>query len=87
MTPGQGIRYTVPVTIDLGNIEEDVHVRFRVGAVYKKVTIKLMCGDKELTSKRRTIVVPSEMEDVILRKSILEEVDGDIRVEMTGGGL
>ena len=44
-----------------------------------------MCGDRELASKRRTIVVPSEMEDVILRKSVLEDVDGDIRVVLEGG--
>lgn len=87
VTHGKGIRYTVPVSIDLGNIEENIHVRFRVGAVYKGVTIKVMCGDKELASRRRTIVVPSEMEDVILRKNVLEDIDGDISVEMTGGGL
>ena len=83
--PCDGVRYTVPVTIDTGNIEEDIHIRFRVGSVIRKVTIRLMCGDRELASKRRTIVVPSEMEDVILRKSVLEDVDGDIRVVLEGG--
>lgn len=87
VVPGKGVRYTVPVSIDIANLEENVHVRFRVGGVYKAVTIKLRSGDKELASRRRTIVVPSEMEDIVLKRSLLEGLTEDITVELTGGDL
>ena len=87
LVPGTGIRYTVPVSIDTANLDENIHVRFRVGAVHKGVTIKISSGDKELASRKRTIVVPSEMEDIILKRSLLEDLEGDITVELTGGDL
>lgn len=76
---GEGVRYTVPATIDFANLEEDVKLRFRTGGVIKSCRIIVAAGFEDgseqiLSTKKRTIVVPSEMEQVILKKDELREL-------------
>lgn len=66
-----GVRYTVPKSINIERMEDEQIVRFRVGTVYKKASIVVCAGDKQLLSKRRPIMAPGEMEDVILKKEDL----------------
>lgn len=35
LNPIEGVRYTVPGTINVANMDEQITVRFRVGGVYK----------------------------------------------------
>ena len=49
-------------------------VRFRVGAVYKKVAIQVLAGDKEIMNLKKQALAPGEMEQVILQKSVLESI-------------
>jgi NADPH-dependent 2,4-dienoyl-CoA reductase/sulfur reductase-like enzyme len=69
-----GVRYTVPSIIRLDHMEDRQVVRFRVGAVYKKVAIQVLAGDKEIMNLKKQALAPGEMEQVILRKSVLESI-------------
>ncbi len=84
---GNGVRYTVPCTADIANIEEDIHLRFRVRNVYKGCTIKVCEGKNVLYSKKKRITVPSEMEDIVLKPDMLAGIDGDITVSIEEGSI
>ena len=81
--PGDGVRYTVPSTIDLNNMDGEVHLRFRVRDVYKGRSIRVLAGGEAIVTKKRKIMVPSEMEDVVLKRDALK--DCDLTVEIGGG--
>ncbi len=87
LIPGNGVRYTVPCTIDTANTEEDIHLRFRVRNVYKGCTIKVSANGNTIISKKKRITVPSEMEDIILKPDMLGGIDGDITVGIEEGGV
>ena len=81
--PGDGVRYTVPSTIDLNNMDGEVHLRFRVRDVYKGREIRVLAGGEAIVTRKRKIMVPSEMEDVVLKRDALK--DCDLTVEIGGG--
>lgn len=85
VTPGNGVRYTVPSVIDTANLTENIHLRFRVRDVYKGCSIEVKTGSDTLLCRKKKIMVPSEMEDVILKKELLS-ASGDITVSITEGG-
>ena len=86
VSAGEGVRYTVPSTIDKSNASENIHLRFRVRAVYKGVSIVVRSGDRELLRKKKKIMVPSEMEDVIIKPELLDDVSS-ISVTIEGGAV
>lgn len=67
-----GVRYTVPSTIRLSYMEDNLTVRFRVGAVYKNCYISTYLNDECIARKKRPVVAPGEMEDIRLKKETLE---------------
>lgn len=85
IVPEGGVRYTVPTFLRPEEMEELVTVRFRVGEVYKNRSIATYCGDTLLSKRKRPVMAPGEMEQVILDKKKLAEL-GDfaqitIRIE------
>ena len=71
-----GVRYTVPAAIDVNRMEETLTVRFRVGNVYRNAAIEVSCNGQVLKSQKKQVLAPGEMEQVILKKSELESIDG-----------
>ena len=67
-----GVRYTVPKTIRVEHMEDELTVRFRVGSVYKNSYISTYLNDQRIIHKKRPIMAPGEMEEVKLQKSLLE---------------
>ena len=67
-----GIRYTVPAEILPERMRGNLKVRFRVGNVYRNCYISVYLGEKRIAHKRKQIVTPGEMEEVILEKEQLE---------------
>ena len=67
-----GVRYTVPSTIRLSHMEDNLTVRFRVGAVYKNCYISTYLNDERIARKKRPVVAHGEMEDIRLKKETLE---------------
>lgn len=71
LVPTNGVRYTVPKTIDIERMEEELTVRFRVGNVYKNCYINVYFDEERVIHKKRPVVAPGEMEDIKLKKSQL----------------
>ena len=69
----EGARYTVPSTINLGRMDDLLTVRFRVGDVYKNSFVSVYFDDERVFHNQKRIMAPGEMEQIILRKSQLEE--------------
>ncbi len=73
LVPEGGVRYTVPATVDPASMDEKLTVRFRVGAVRRNVFESVYVDDARIAHKKRPIVAPGEMEQVILKKADLEK--------------
>lgn len=73
ISPEGGVRYTVPSFVRPSEMEEKLTVRFRVGDVYKNKAIALYFDNRLIGKKKRQVMAPGEMEQVILKKKKLEE--------------
>lgn len=71
LNPTEGVRYTVPGTINTGRMEESLTVRFRVGGVYKNCYVSVYFDGERVIHRRRQVVAPGEMEEVKLSKEQL----------------
>lgn len=67
----EGARYTVPKTINPARMEEKHTVRFRVGDVYKNCYVSVYLDEERVIHKKRPVVAPGEMEEVVLTKEQL----------------
>lgn len=73
-----GVRYTVPASVDTGRMEETQVVRFRVGNVYRDAAIEISFDGKVVSSRKKKVLAPGEMEQVNLKKADLEQY-GDLK--------
>ncbi len=73
LIPTGGVRYTVPSTIHVGNMTEDLTVRFRVGEVYRNAFINVYFDEERMIHGKRLMMTPGEMEEVKLKKEQLEQ--------------
>ena len=71
-----GARYTVPTTIHLDNMTDLLTVRFRVGDVFKNSYISVYFNDERKQHRRKQVMAPGEMEQIILKKKDLEAFEG-----------
>ena len=68
-----GVRYTVPTSINVDRMDDVLTVRFRVGAVYKNHFISVYFDDERVMHRKRPVMAPGEMEEVKLKKAQLQE--------------
>ena len=73
LNPTNGVRYTVPCTIDPEKMDDSQIVRFRVGNVYKNCYIGVYFDDEQVMRRKRPVVAPGEMEEIKLEKEKLLE--------------
>ena len=71
LNPIEGVRYTVPGTINVANMDEQITVRFRVGGVYKNCYVSAYFDDERVIHRKRPVVAPGEMEEIKLTKEQL----------------
>ena len=71
LNPVEGVRYTVPSTINPAHMDENLTVRFRVGGVYKNCYVSAYFDDERVIHKKRPVVAPGEMEQIKLTKEQL----------------
>ena len=71
LNPVEGVRYTVPSTINPAHMDENLIVRFRVGGVYKNCYVSAYFDDERVIHKKRPVVAPGEMEQIKLTKEQL----------------
>ena len=74
------VRYTVPSAIHLSKIPDKLKVRFRVGKVVKNCAVDVYCkeenSEKRIKTKKRPVVAPGEMEEILLgREELLKYPD------------
>ena len=76
LVPAEGVRYTVPSTIDPDRMDETLTVRFRVGAVYKNCFVSVYFDNGRVARRKRQIVAPGEMEEIRLVKEQILKYSG-----------
>ena len=69
--PAGGVRYTVPCTIRPEHMPETLTVRFRVGNIYKNCYLSVYFGDERVQHRKKQVMAPGEMEQVVLKKADL----------------
>ena len=71
-----GVRYTVPQKVNVMAMKDRLKIRFRVGDVYKDKFISVYAGEERIIHKKKKILAPGEMEEVLLEKAQLKNIDG-----------
>ena len=77
IVPSAGVRYTVPVTVDVTHMADTLKVRFRVDNVYRNRYVSVYVGERRLVHRKRQIMAPGEMEDVTLKREDLAGLTGE----------
>ena len=67
-----GIRYTVPSYIDPCRAGHWIKFRFRVGDVMTNRRVVLAIDRESVLSKKRRVMTPGEMEELVLTKKVLD---------------
>jgi len=67
-----GPRYTVPCTVDPKRVEGNLTIRYRVGAVMKNRVVRVFLDDEAVLTRKRRIMAPGEMEQVVLTRAVLD---------------
>ena len=80
---GTGVRYTVPSFVRVNELEEDLVIRFRSGNVYRDSYINVVFDGETKLHRRKPIITPGEMEQVILKKEDLASAPSEILIEIT----
>ena len=81
---GKNIGYVVPQRLDK-NIAGNVKLFFRVTNTFRDCTITVKCGEKIVQQRKKKIVVPGEMETLILTEAQIAEMNGNIEVSLEEG--
>ena len=83
ITNGNGVRYTVPSFVRVGELDSDLIIRFRSVGVYKDSYIDVSIDGVRSIHRRKQIITPGEMEQVILKKDDLLNVADNINIAIT----
>ena len=78
-----GVRYVVPQKIAVNDSVDPISLRMRVGNVYKNVEIAVLLDGEKVTSRKKQIVTPGEMETIVLQSEIVEKVKKGKNLEVT----
>ncbi len=68
-----GVRYTVPQALHIDTMKDSVTVRFRVADVYRNRSIAVYYDDVRVAKKKKNVLAPGEMEQIVLKKSSFAE--------------
>ncbi|MBO4423721.1 MAG: FAD-dependent oxidoreductase [Clostridia bacterium] len=67
-----GVRYTVPQTIDAENMQKNVVVRFRVSDIFRDRSVAVYYDGRLIKKQKKRIVAPGEMEQITIDKDSFE---------------
>ena len=70
-----GVRYTVPSIIRPAHMPETLTVRFRVDNIYKNRFVSVYFGDTRVQHRKKTVLAPGEMEQIVLKRADLENAE------------
>ena len=83
ISTGSGVRYTVPSIVRPDELDSDLIIRFRSTGVFKDSYIDVSFNGSNKIHRRKQIITPGEMEQVILKKEDLLNKFGDICVAIS----
>ena len=72
VTTANGVRYTVPSIIRPDMMGDALTIRFSVGNVYKNCYVDVFLDDERIIHRKRPVVAPGEMENVVIKKEMLD---------------
>ncbi len=75
--PAGGVRYTVPSTIRPDAMPDALTVRFRVDNIYKNRFVSVYFGEERVQHRKKTVLAPGEMEQIVLKKADLTDAAFD----------
>ena len=78
-----GIRYTVPASLDPARVRENLTIRFRVGQVMKNRAVVVLLNGEPALRRRRPVLAPGEMEQVVLTPEMLAAHPNLSSIELT----
>ena len=79
---GNLIGYVVPAKLHKENLPKTVTLYFRVRKPLTDVTIEISKGGKVIRSIHKDHLIPSEMEQVIIANTMLEDAEGNLLVHI-----
>lgn len=79
---GNLIGYVVPAKLHKENLPKTVTLYFRVRKPLTDVTIEISKGGKVIRSIHKDHLIPSEMEQVIIANTMLDDAEGDLLVQI-----
>ena len=82
ITVSGGPRYTVPAAIDPARVTRPLTVRFRVGSVLKGYYINVYLDGQRVLHRKRPVMAPGEMEQVVLTPELLARFPALSRIEI-----
>ena len=78
-----GVRYVVPQKIAKNDSTEPISLRMRVANVFKNVEIAVLLDGEKITSRKKQIVTPGEMETIVLNSENVAKVKKGKKLEVT----
>lgn len=82
---GKNINYTVPQKLYVDAVEDKLTVFMRVNNIYHNKRIVVRCEDEVIATFKKQHLAPAEMEKVVLNKSQLSKIKGDITIYLEDG--
>lgn len=76
LAASDGVRYTVPGYLRIDRMEEQLTVRFRVSGVFKDCYVSVYLNETRVQHKKKRVLAPAEMEQIVLRKQELAACPG-----------
>lgn len=68
-----GVRYTVPCSVNPERMDNTITVRFRVERVFRDSYISVYFDDERVQHLKKKVLAPGEMEQITLRKDMIEK--------------
>lgn len=69
----QGVKYTVPASINIKNVQEVADIKFRVNDLFKDSYISVYFNEKRVIHYKKSVLAPSEMQIVQIKKDLLDK--------------
>lgn len=80
----KGISYIIPQKFRLENVDERLELKFRVSEPVRDAEIRIYSDGKLLRTSRKRILVPSQMERIILQENEIRETKQNLELEIWG---
>ena len=79
---GNMVSYVVPAKLHKKSLPKAVTLYFRVRKPMNDITIEILKGSKLLRTIHKDVIIPSEMEQVVIAGKHLQEANGDLTIQI-----